>query len=197
MATSRTPAAKKTAAKRSGNPATRATAKKVTSASEWRKSRIEGEELELPSGHVCRVTRPGLPELLAQGLMPDMLSPIAADAVEAGQQGITLTQEDAQAKFAELMSKPGGMEQMFEATDRIAEHVVIEPELRYHRVRDNDTSPWRLLPDGERDEEVLYTDEVDFQDKMFIFQYVVGGSRDLVQFRRELTAALGDLPAGS
>jgi hypothetical protein len=37
----------------------------------------------------------------------------------------------------------------------------------------------------ERDTELLYADEVDLQDRVFIMNFAVGGTRDLARFRRE------------
>ena len=43
---------------------------------------------------------------------------------------------------------------------------------------------------------VVYADMVDLVDKMAIFNYAVGGTRDLESFREGLDAAMGGLEVG-
>jgi len=45
----------------------------------------------------------------------------------------------------------------------------------------------------ERNDELLYVDEVDLNDKAFISQFVMGGTRDLAQFRGEYEATVESL----
>lgn len=147
----------------------------------WKKANAE-RDLTLPSGNVCLVKRPGLPELIAQGVIPDTLMPFAQEAVKNAETG--RPDHDANnSKIAELMSAPGGMDAMFEAMDRVSALCVIEPPVRYHK-QDDGRGNWIELGEGDRDPEVLYTDEVDFDDKVFIFTYVVGGTSDLESFRK-------------
>lgn len=47
-----------------------------------------------------------------------------------------------------------------------------------------------------RDPEALYIDEVEMDDKMFIFGWAVGGTADLERFREESAAVLADVPVG-
>jgi len=51
------------------------------------------------------------------------------------------------------------------------------------------------IPENEqnRDPELLYVDEVLDDDKVFVFQWVTGGTRDLEQFRQEHQAAMDNL----
>ena len=60
----------------SGNPAIRAKQAKVkkqksaTSASAWKKNESSAL-VELPSGNVAKIRRPGIPELMAAKVLPD------------------------------------------------------------------------------------------------------------------------------
>lgn len=157
-----------------------------TSARAWKKATAE-TDLPLPSGHVARVRRPGLPKLLKDGVLPDMLTPIAQKAVDAGQDGMP-KMDDIKAEFGSA----GMMDALFEAVDKITAVCVVEPAVEYHLKRAGDLEgvwgdPEVLMeiPLDQRDPNILYTDDVEFNDKMFIFQYVVGGSRDLEEFRRQ------------
>jgi hypothetical protein len=164
---------------KSGHPAKRA----VSTAKSWKKAKAT-MELELPSGEVCLVKRPGLPQLIAENVLPDMLTPIANKAIEKGQSGVGVSEEESQEMMANLMKQENGLESMLDSFSRITAHCVVEPPVAFHKRKVDDK--WENIPEGERDEDILYTDDVDLEDQMFIFQFVVGGSKDLTEFRRKL-----------
>lgn len=175
----------------SGNPAK----KEVSSAKGWKRNK--GEEIELPSGNVALVKRPGPQALLSKGILPDTLMPIVQQAIRSGK---GLRNEDVGA----LLKDPQSLVHMLDAMDRLLVEVVVEPTVHYHRklvVQDKDSGKedeWVTIPANERDEDTyIYTDDVDEEDKMFIFNYAVGGTRDLETFRREQSARLGDLSDGA
>ena len=196
-----------TSSKRSGNPA-----KKATTAKKWKRNK--GEELPLPSGNVALVKRPGPAALLDKGILPDSLMPIVQQAIKSGK---GLKPEDE----AELMKDPEKILEALDAMDRLLPVVVVEPRVLYHKREIEPAArtmtpgeaygpvKWEDIPDQSRfahavvmgvpeaeAEDVLWSDEVDIEDKMFIFQYAVGGTRDLERFRSELGVGLGDLSAG-
>jgi hypothetical protein len=49
----------------------------------------------------------------------------------------------------------------------------------------------------ERDDDVLYVDEIDMDDKMFIFGYATSGAKDLETFRQGQTANVAAVLAES
>lgn len=175
--------------------------KAVSSAKSWKKARPRGEELELPSGNVALVKRPGLEELLIQDMIPDSLTPLAEEAVAKGKAGKASALKVPTGE--ELLQDKQKISDIFLTMDRVAALVVMEPKVVHHR-RPVDPSAekieWEDIPDDELvDEEVrdfLYTNEVDFGDKMFIFSFVVGGTRDLERFRKETGSALDDVSGG-
>jgi hypothetical protein len=177
------PAAKKAPAKKgakSGNPATRAAAQnKVSSASSFKNKRTT--ILELPSGESMRVKNPGgLKLFMREGMIPNSLMGLMQGAVDTG----------AKPDMSQIVTPDGVdpelVEDMLGLLDNILVTCALEP--RVHPVpEDEEEDP--------RDDELLYTDEVDEEDKMFIFQWVVGGTRDVEQFRSELTSELADLGA--
>lgn len=162
----------------------------VSTAKGWKK-KGEAIELPLPSENVCLVKRPGLAQLLADDILPDLLTPIAQQAIAQGQSGEGVSAEQSRKMMEDLLAKENGLQSMFDAFARVTAHCVVEPKAAYHR-REVDGN-WEVIPDDERDEDFLYTDTVDLDDQMFIFNYVVGGSKDLVRFREELGAGLGGL----
>lgn len=180
---------KKKAAK-SGNPAVRATAQT------WKRSK--GEDLELPSGNVALVKRPGPAAIMSQGILPDELTPIVQEAIRSGK-GLPPK------KQAELVSDPETVVKMLDGVDKMMCVVVVDPKVRYHKYTEEDVSLrgvaesllGKEIPEDDRNpDEWIYTDEVDLEDKMFIFNFAVGGTRDLRRFRGELAGSMGDVPSG-
>jgi hypothetical protein len=187
----------------------------ATSAKEWKKA--SGIDLELPSGNVCRVKRPGMEKLLTAGILPDNMTPIAIEAVQAAQtpgkpQDHKQKAKDKPELDPEMMKKfleeEGAIVSIFESFDKVTAMCVIEPSVAYHKrpVLDKDGNEekddngkvlWEEIPLNERDDDSLYTDDIDVDDKTFIFNYVVGGSSDLEQFRDEYGDALATVSTGS
>lgn len=191
--------------------------KTATSAKNWKRNK--GEDLELPSGNVALVKRPGPAALLNKGVLPDTLMPIVQSAIRSGQ-GLKPQDEK------DLMKDPQAIADMLDAIDRLLVEVVMEPKAVYHKhliksgegVAVATSGPaheeWVNIPEEYRTgdeenpcpqcgvvhpdaEEIIYSDEVDLEDKLFIFQYAVGGTRDLERFRGEFGTGLGDLLAGA
>jgi hypothetical protein len=149
-------------------------APKPTPASQWKKASA-GVPLEVPSGNTALVRNSGMQVFLTKGLIPNSLLPIVRQAMSGKQPEINLEEitEDQ-------------LQDMITLFDAVVVHCVVEP---------------RVLPipaeDNMRLADVLYVDEVDFDDKMFIFQWVVGGTRDLEQFRKEQAASLESVRGGA
>lgn len=196
-----------------------------TSSKSWKK-RNAGIELELPSGNVALVKRPGMPALMKAGIMPDSLTPIALEHLAKAERGGKPSQQaedDLDREFMErILTDASEMEGLFLSFDKALVMCVVEPKVLLHvrEVKGDDGKPLRDdknrivyqdIPEDERmsdevpetledgrpnpyycteDELPVYTDEVDQEDKQFIFQFVVGGTSDLERFRREQAAAL-------
>ncbi len=169
--------------------------KGVTSAKDWKKAKGGTTELPLPSGHVCVVKRPGLAELLANGTIPDMLGSIVEESISKAEADGNPNVDADMSSLRKVMSSSEGRSAIFDTAARVMVACVVEPEVLYHRrqtesFHGGDLTPdlgrpvWEDIPDDERNPEALYSDEVEFEDQMFIFQFVVGGSKDLAGFRQ-------------
>jgi hypothetical protein len=75
----------------------------------------------------------------------------------------------------------------------------------YYKGVQNDDGDWfpnltepgaKVIPQEGRNEEDLYSDEIDLQDKMFTFQYVSGGDADLERFRQQVSQSMDSIPVG-
>lgn len=172
-----------------------------TSAKAWKSSRTGTiMDLELPSGNVCRVKRVDMPTLLASGAFPDSMMAMVTEKVESATGGETRAKPLDNMDAAALMKSPEKLDLLFSSVDKIVPLVVVEPKVLNHRIEENGVI--RELSDEERqaledeyEEGIVWTDEVDIQDKMHIFQFVVGGSRSVEGFRSGLQSAVADISA--
>lgn len=181
----------------------KATKKKVSTAKEWKKSTPQGGDLEVPSGNVCRVKKPdGMRVFMAQGIIPNSLLPIIKEAVDDPEH----KHVDVDSLAESVIANPAMLEDMFGLVDAITVATVLEPKVtavptftEEHAEKgmcSKEEVGQLVPPDHElRDEDVLYVDEVDSQDKMFIFNFAVGGSRDLERFRSGQAEGLAALEA--
>lgn len=161
-----------TASQRNGKQGSRNPAKKPTSVSAWKKS-AEIPPLELPSGNYMRIRKIGLQALIQTGIMPNSLMSIAQKAVAKGSDGKAAPGVE-EAQLLDLVNDSGKVAEISKFMDNVMVHCAQEPEV--HPVPHDEV---------DRDPELLYVDEVEEEDKMFVFQVVTGGTTDVEAFRRE------------
>ena len=151
-------------------------------------------ELELPSGNVCLALRPGAQGLIKAGLLDslDQLTGLVQvehidgnDPRKAGQTNVNV--ED-------LMKDPEKLAEGLSLVDKVICHVVKEPKIHMD-LTDDEKASRRASGLPEVDPDVIYASQVDEEDKMFVFQWAVGGTNDLIQFRTESQALMGNLSA--
>lgn len=158
----------------------------VTTASAWRKQTTEGTPLVVPSGNTCLV-RPssGLDMFVRNGSIPNSLMPIVQEAINKGRPPKT---ED-----LSIENNPNLLADILELTDTACIFMVMEPIVK-PVPRDDEGE---VIPHSRREKgDYLYVDDIDFEDKMFIFNWAVGGTSDLEKFREELGAGMEPVPGG-
>jgi len=161
------------------------------------------EDLEMPSGQLCQVRRPGLEGLMREGVLPridkltDLVDKKHVKRVREGKMDI------GEIDIASLAVDQDQLMELLDVCDKVVEAVVVQPSVLRPIIRDQTGKPVldpegkeQILPPGMRDPEQVYTDYVDAQDRMFIFNYAVGGSRDLESFRDEIDKLAGSVGAG-
>lgn len=163
----------------SGNPSKKAATKKTSSAKDFKKKR-EGVIVELPSGLAVRARRVELRSLVSHGSIPNPLMEVVSEALDKGQA------MDPQAMMAKDATKDTisleMIQDMYNMVEAVAVNSFVEPALH------------PLPEDGvERDDDLLYVDEVEDEDKMFIFQWASGGTDDVAKFREEARASMASL----
>lgn len=150
-----------------------------TPASQWKKASQSGAPLRVPSGNTALVRSVGMQFFLAKGIIPNSLMPMVMDALNKG--------KPPQLK-SDVLNDQEKLKDILKMVDEICIYCVIEPAL----TPSWDSDGTEISP-ADRDADVLYVDEVDLDDKMFIFQYVVGGTKDIETFRKQLESGVESL----
>jgi hypothetical protein len=139
-------------------------------------------DLTVPSGQRCLVRRPGLEQLLREGVLfeTDTLTTMVYENVEQVEKGKAPVPVD----FEALMSDPEKFDSLMSTVDRITVAVVVKPRLERPP---NDITL--------RKEGVVYVDSVALEDKFAILDFALGGSRGLAGFPGGPTPNVGGVPA--
>jgi hypothetical protein len=185
---------------KAASTATKETKRVATSVSEFKK-RKKGIPLELPSGLMVVVRRVELTTFLQRGDVPNALLEIVQEALDKGQKMDTSKMINEDEKKIDLDM----VNDMFATVGAVCIESVIDPPI-HPLVWTEDDQENEDIPEGaevgdeiedeDRDDEVLYIDEVEAEDKMFIFQWAVGGTADLATFRRESSEGLAAVARG-
>lgn len=173
-------------------------------------------DLELPSGEMCQVKRPGVQGLIKAGVLHslDSLTTIVQTETIPTAEGKPVPKES---QVEAVMADPEKFDRMMETVDKIVCHVVTQPKVVSNLTPELDDNKQPVLKDGEpvmrelTDEEkgnavseyeaehpdrgLVFVDWIDTMDKMFIMNFAVGGSADLAQFRAETEAFVGGVSA--
>lgn len=137
------------------------------------------EDLVVPSGQMCLVKRPGVQNLIEAGVLRDIdtLSAIVAEKHIKRVEG-----EDPDIDTDSLAQDPEAIVNVLHVVDRVVTYCVVKPEIL---MTPNDPTS--------RKDGVIYADMVDIEDKMFVFNYAVGGTRSVEQFRQGSVAPVGSV----
>lgn len=193
-------------------PGQRKPKKARSTAKSWKGGVGRTEEVDLPSGNVALIKRCGIQAFLTGGVIPDPLSPIIQKAI-AEEEGLPPS------KIKAMFEDPQMLDTMFEMMDRVVCYAVQDPKVnmppaclfqvsavgdvcgKYHGDpsgvhTDQKNKQFHEYEEADRDPDLLYADNVDLDDKIFVFNFAVGGTRDLERFRREQAASLASISGG-
>jgi len=137
------------------------------------------EDLTMPSGQRALVRRPGIESLLKAGIIHDIdfLTGVVEEKhikrVKGGRPAPDVTQ---------ILADPAQLERLTHVVDRVVCHVVVKPHV--------EMTPSDIT---RREAGVIYCDMIDLEDKLFIMNFAVGGTRDLERFRGELSESVAGL----
>jgi hypothetical protein len=175
------------AKKSTGRVTPKKTPAAITDGSEWardaRSQRVDGKPLTVPSGKTCLVRRPdSLATFTDKGMIPNRLMPIVMDAI-----GGKKIEEETQIK---MMQDPDLLLDMIGMVDNVVVDCVIQPEVTPVPYQE-DGSP--LPPQHRPDDDTLYVDYIDMEDRFFIFNYALSGVSDVERFRSESAESMAPL----
>ena len=153
-----------------------------------------GGIIELPSGLHVRWRNPGgLRAFLANGTIPNSLLPIIEKSLKQ-KQGVD------EAEMLDLIKDADKVAEMMEMYDSVVMQCIKEPKLwpvpTEEDVKKNNLEhPDAMVEDPEelRYDDRLYVDELPDDDKMYMFQLVSGGVKDLETFRQKQQINVGAL----
>lgn len=153
--------------------------------------RDDTTELQLPSGQFCLVRKISLAKMMADGILEDFdsLTGIVQEKHVGPKSKAGKRPQDRKPKqqteaelTSQILADPDQLKKILRAMDQILLNVVVAPV---------------LLPAPDSGEErsadpnVAYVDWVSEADKAYVFNFVMGGVKDLERFRDQLTE-LGD-----
>lgn len=149
------------------------------------------QDVTCPSGQLALVKRPGVQGLIEAGVLHEMDS--LTGLVES--KHIRRVKGGApEVDVKSLLKEPKQLESVMSVVDRILVYVVVKPELALAWEEKDGTRT--EIPMADRKPDKVYTDQIELDDKMFIFNYAVGGTRNLERFREQSEAALAGVDAG-
>lgn len=151
--------------------------KQATSPRDWR---ARPTPLELPSGNTCLVRKTSLEVFLAKGIIPNSLLPIITQALRSGKAP----------SDSDLDIDTDVLSDMVDLFNEITIHCVVEPDVRRVPL-DEEGKP---IPLAERDQDAIYIDEVDFEDKSAVFQWAISGVSRFQPASAEPDTRVADVP---
>jgi hypothetical protein len=130
-----------------------------TPASEWKRPGEAFRTIVLPSGNAVKIKQPEMLELLASGVIPDGLGGFVSEIIDAaGKGGMGQT----------FVKEPDKLGKMVAFMGAICRAVFVEPA---------------LAPEGEEPGEgEIALDWLTFEDRMAVFNHVVGGADRMLPF---------------
>lgn len=164
--------------------------RQIASPQDFKKKSRNRVELELPTGAV--IIAKGITSMrtfLQSGVIPNGLMQIIQESIDKGKEPDLDTMLQPTGEDGKV--DPGAIDDMLALIDNATVECWILPPTALPPEKDEEGNELT-----ERSDEVLYTDEIDDQDKLFVFQWAIGGSDDLETFREEQAAGMGRLRSG-
>lgn len=172
--------------------------------SSWKNNSKKPRDITLPSGETCRIRGAmGITDLITEGVLDSMdaLTGIVATKTIPKAQG-----RPVKVSTQDIMSDPAKFKELLRTVDKIACYAVLEPEIvtnlrpivdaNGQPVTGEDGKPaFQEIPVDERDEDLIYVDQIPETDRFEIMNLCMGGLKGLATFRGDSEEALGDLPA--
>lgn len=164
-------------------------------------------ELTLPSGQTCRAIRLGIESLLQAGVLAesDALTGMVDQKHIRKVRGAKGVADHDQVDTAAVMKDTQAMSAIITVADKALPLIVKSPTvmLHYETITVGKTTVQKMIPESKRDEiraelgSVAFTDQIGFEDKMFLFEWAIGSLTNLATFRGESTPDVGGVAVKS
>jgi hypothetical protein len=165
----------------------------------WAQQAILGsaEQLTLPSGQTCLAKRIGMDGMLEAGILgeADSLTAYVGRKHVRRVRGAKGTPDGEQVNISSVMRDPEAIKAMVFLMDRAVPLIVVDPKVHLH-FEFLDNGQTKMIPVEDREPGEVYTDQIGFEDKAYLFQYAVGGTRDLERFRQQSADAVAGVDNG-
>lgn len=152
------------------------------------------EQLTLPSGQTCLAKRPGLESLMFSGHLLD-LDTLTATVDKKhirrvrGGNGVS---DGVDIDPASILKDPDALRKIIRLADSLLPQIVVEPKVAIHYTTDDEDVD-HPIPKESRKPGLIYTDQIHYEDKMFLMQFGIGGTRDAEQFREQSGQAVASV----
>lgn len=169
----------------------------------WGSTAPEGseEELTLPSGQTCRARKVTVTSMIEAGILNN------ADSLTAMVDQYTRTVKGGKVADGttvvdnKILGDSKALKMMIEMADRSLPAIVVSPPVTLHFSERTvgKTTVTKKLTEDERDElravtpGLIFTDQIDLEDKMELFEWGVGGLKAFSSFRQGPTTDVGDV----
>jgi hypothetical protein len=144
------------------------------------------EEVTTPNGQTCRAKRMSIDSMIAEGLLAE------ADAITAQVtkhmrkiRGAKGKPDSDTVNVPSLMKDPKAVTELITMLDRLIPHIVVSPVVRLHYTETlvGKTKVTKMIAIEDREEGIVYTDQLGLEDKMFLFDWAAGGLNTMLAFR--------------
>lgn len=157
------------------------------------------EELTLPSGQTCLAKKVGIEGLLEIGILEQidsltgMVEKYAKEVKSHGPSGPSKAEIDQNKFFGDTEA----LKAVIGLADRALPVIVVSPKVKLHytEITVGKTKVTKMIPPDEREAGIVYTDQVGFEDKMFLFDWASGGLKSFLGAGDEPTPNVGGVVA--
>lgn len=160
-------------------------------------------ELTAPSGQTCSARKMTIDRLMSSGILTksDSLTALVTQYIDG--KGPKKAIDEATI-MKTLMTDDTGLEAIFDLCDRALPSIVVSPpvSLHYADVTVGKTTIQRDLTPEQRAEilavspDTVFTDQIEFEDKMFLFEWATGGIGQAAAFRGGSANGMGTVAHG-
>lgn len=170
----------------------------------WGSTAPEGseEELTLPSGQTCRAKKVTVTSMIEAGILNNADSLTAmVDQYTRKVKGGKGVADGTPIVDNKILGDSKALKMMIEMADRSLPEIVISPPVHLHfseqvigkttvtkKLNDDQRAVIRAATPG-----VIFTDQIDLEDKMELFEWGVGGLKAFSSFREGPTTDVGDV----